>query len=544
MTKQDRSTKGEETRIACRGLLLLLLVAALGAPAAGQQPGEPWRPAPGDWPMFMHNAQNTGQTPATLPLQRLHLRWHQTFWEWTHLWSQPVIAGSDLYLAMMDGVLVHLDADSGRENWRHQAADAIAITPCIVDGLIIYGDFAGRIVALDRRDGRPRWSIQAGGAIYSSPTYADGRLFVGSNDGRLYCVDPVSGQVLWTFQAGEMIYSSPAYWDGVVYFASEDMYAYAVNAADGQLRWKHRLFGPCNRSNHPFVAAEAGVVVFTAPSNSDSEAGHSQKDTIWRSVPKPWLQKAWNTTGAVGHWQAKDIDEIVELSIRNIRQTPELQAIYVYDLKSGQEVRDFTYVGTSGQRHESPFLPLVTWYNNAARGVLVDGHILYLQDIENHVGGVFRVDLKTREFRRDSLDGHPHRGDEFTALTAAGNVPLAGFMEYVGAYNPQTRRRFEMFNEAHQRHWYVLPLPPPQLKIWPNDNPEGWQPGMREYLRMHDQAMKEGRSRIRAMVWGHFYTGLGTGYGGGAAYGQLIIANGRAYYPVGGSLICFEPAGR
>lgn len=527
----------------CRraSLWIVLLLFLPVAPAAGEEP--PWRPDPADWPMFMHDAQNTGATPAVLPLRPLHMRWHEAFWEWTHLWSQPAIVGPDLYLAMMDGVLVHLDAETGEERWRHQAADAIAVTPCVVGDLIVYGDFAGRIVALDRRSGEPRWQVPTDGPIYSSPTYADGLLFVGSNDARLYCLRPSDGEVLWAFETGDMIYSSPAYWDGVVYFASEDMHAYAVNAADGSLRWKHRLFGPCNRSNHPWVAAEAGKVVFCSASNSDAEAGHSQKSTIWMSVPKPWVAEAMGLAPGsnVGHWQLSDPYQQMRLSIRNAIERPELQAYYVFDLGSGQEMRDFTYRPAEGEPIVSPYLPFVCWYNNAARSVLV-GSRLYVQDMGiGGDGGVFQVDLATGEFRQVA-QGRPHRGDEYTALTATAGVPLAGFMNYVGALDPRGGRRIELWNHSDNRFWYQVPLPPPQLSIWPIDHPDGWQPGMGEYLQKDDQAMREGRAHTRALSWGHFYTGLGTGYGGGSCYGQLIVAGGTAYYPVAGNLICFEPA--
>ena len=116
--------------------------------------------------------------------------------------------------------------------WVNTAIDRSLPTVAIRDGILYTADFSGRIFALDADTGRELWRHTTDGPIWSSPLVADGKVYVGTDTG-----------VLWTFAAsrelkilGETrldspISTSPIVANGVLYVMTQRwLYAAAVGA--------------------------------------------------------------------------------------------------------------------------------------------------------------------------------------------------------------------------------------------------------------------------------------------------------------------------
>ena len=116
--------------------------------------------------------------------------------------------------------------------WVNTAIDRSLTTVAIRDGILYTADFSGRIFALDADTGRELWRHTTDGPIWSSPLVADGKVYVGTDTG-----------VLWTFAAsrelkilGETrldspISTSPIVAHGVLYVMTQRwLYAAAVGA--------------------------------------------------------------------------------------------------------------------------------------------------------------------------------------------------------------------------------------------------------------------------------------------------------------------------
>jgi hypothetical protein len=114
--------------------------------------------APGDWPMYRHDAARSGTVTTAVPSE-LKRRWSAPV---GGRLTQPVIAGGTVFVAATD---------------------------------------AHTVFALDAADGKPRWQFTAGGRVDSAPTLHDGRVCFGSADGYVYCLRASDGALAWRFRA-------------------------------------------------------------------------------------------------------------------------------------------------------------------------------------------------------------------------------------------------------------------------------------------------------------------------------------------------------
>jgi len=175
-------------------------------------------------------------------------------------WASPAVADGLVYQTFLlrpprcdpargrAGTLVALDAASGRVRWR-VALPPTESSPLVWHGLVYVGDWSGHVSAFDARTGARRWSIVTQGPVKGSVAVADGRAYVGAYDGRLYALDARTGRVLWRTSSRSRLgrrgafYSTPAIAYGRVYLGSTDGSVYSFGAVSGKLRWSHRTGG-------------------------------------------------------------------------------------------------------------------------------------------------------------------------------------------------------------------------------------------------------------------------------------------------------------
>jgi len=142
-----------------------------------------------NWGFGVNNARSLRAGVAIGPgnIERLRLAWTLALPQVTDMRSQPVAAGSALFLGTQAGSLLALDQASGCVHWHFAAtgsirsALALAATP---DGVptLFFADDLGSAYAVDARSGALRWRANVKlfptSVVSGSPSYHDGRLFV------------------------------------------------------------------------------------------------------------------------------------------------------------------------------------------------------------------------------------------------------------------------------------------------------------------------------------------------------------------------------
>ncbi|HMC67979.1 MAG TPA: PQQ-binding-like beta-propeller repeat protein, partial [Mycobacteriales bacterium] len=95
---------------------------------------------PVDWPAYGFDAARTHAAPFALA-PPFTVLWKQPG-DWSLIEFPPIAVGGRLYVGTNHGLVLALDAATGRIVWRRQLSRCIASSPAAVDGLIVVGVLA------------------------------------------------------------------------------------------------------------------------------------------------------------------------------------------------------------------------------------------------------------------------------------------------------------------------------------------------------------------------------------------------------------------
>lgn len=121
-------------------------------------------------------------------------------------------AGDWVIFSSFQGVVVCLNAVSGKERWRYTKSGPVNGTVAITAGTGVFGSCDGRLYFLRLADGILIRSVVAGSYLGGSPAIADGRVWAGAFGRGLLEVDLSSGKLLQRFlgQEGDTFMACPA----------------------------------------------------------------------------------------------------------------------------------------------------------------------------------------------------------------------------------------------------------------------------------------------------------------------------------------------
>ena len=157
----------------------------------------------------------------------------------------PVLEGGRLFVGTNHGLVLSVDAATGRVIWKRRFSGCVAASPSVGNGIAYLGFMnpppcdgtaPSFLAALNERSGRTLWRFRAG-VIEAPPLLAGGRVYFGSWDHRIYAVDARSGRLVWRFTAGDRVKAGVAFAGGTIFAASYDGRLYAQDARTGKLRW-------------------------------------------------------------------------------------------------------------------------------------------------------------------------------------------------------------------------------------------------------------------------------------------------------------------
>jgi outer membrane protein assembly factor BamB len=158
--------------------------------------------------------------------------------------TAPVYHQGKVFFAYVDGDLVAVDAQSGRQVWKRKLAGHLESSPMAVGGTLYLGTDKTNVVAVRASDGKVLWQLNSPAAIKASPSFHHGRLFVADYESGMFCLDARSGRLLWRTNTSKLapfgeggFYSSPAVAFGRVYAARDDGTIYAFDERTGRVDW-------------------------------------------------------------------------------------------------------------------------------------------------------------------------------------------------------------------------------------------------------------------------------------------------------------------
>ena len=204
----------------------------------------PKRPASFAWPDYGFDLARTHAAPP-LGLRPPFRKLWTVHGDWSLIEFPPVLDGGRLFLGTNHGLVLAVDASTGRVVWKRQFAGCVAASPAVGNGIVYLGFMdpppcrgtaPSFLAALDTRTGRTLWRFRAG-VVETPPLLAGGRVYFGSWDHRVYAVDARTGRLAWSFTTGDRVKGGVAFAGGTVFAGSYDGRLYALDARTGKLRW-------------------------------------------------------------------------------------------------------------------------------------------------------------------------------------------------------------------------------------------------------------------------------------------------------------------
>lgn len=202
------------------------------------------RPSRFSWPDYGFDLARTHAAPP-LGLRPPFRKLWTVHGDWSLIEFPPVLEDGRLFFGTNHGLVLGVDAASGRVAWKRQFAGCVAASPAVGKGVVYLGfmdpppcrgSAPSFLAALDARTGRTLWRFRSG-VVETSPLLAGGRAYFGSWDHRVYAVDARSGQLDWSFATGDRVKGGVAFAGGTIFAGSYDGRLYALDARTGKLRW-------------------------------------------------------------------------------------------------------------------------------------------------------------------------------------------------------------------------------------------------------------------------------------------------------------------
>ena len=167
----------------------------------------------------------------------------------------PVVGGGLVYsMDAVGNISAHNAADIGDRRWKSKGVSEEDSTFISGGGLAYDGgklyavSGRGLVVVLDATTGKEIWRKSLRAPFRSAPKVADGKLFATTIDNQLYALSTSNGEVMWTQRGisettGLMNTVSPAVAGGKVVVPYSSGEIYVLSSADGKEIWSETLTG-------------------------------------------------------------------------------------------------------------------------------------------------------------------------------------------------------------------------------------------------------------------------------------------------------------
>ncbi len=248
-----------------------------------------------DWPIFRHEASNTGFSSGAAPTSSVIQLWNYTLDVGSlSAPAYPVVAGGLVYVCSVDYSVYCFDGAAGTKVWSFNPGGETHSAPAVIDGRVYVGSDDGYVYCIDASSGTQVWNHSVGVSVDSPVNFADGQVYVESKTGDVYCLDAASGERIWSFPTGaEADRLSPAISEGYVFATNHNGDVFCLDAASGVCVWN---FTVGDAVGSP--AAVDGVIYFGSRDGNAYCLNASSGAMIWNYTT--WYNSAGPSHGY--HW--------------------------------------------------------------------------------------------------------------------------------------------------------------------------------------------------------------------------------------------------
>ncbi|MDH4019309.1 MAG: outer membrane protein assembly factor BamB [Xanthomonadales bacterium] len=182
---------------------------------------------------------------------------------------RPAYSSGVIFAADHKGMLMALDADSGRKRWEIKTELPFTGGPGVSDNLLLMGTENGEVFAFDASTGTQLWSATVTSEVLAAPGESDGIVVVRCIDGRVFGLDVDTGQRIWVYDHNVPLLTlrgnAPVLLRaGVAFVGYDGGQVVALNLEDGTLMWEQTLVTTEGRTELERLSDIDGQLVFIA----------------------------------------------------------------------------------------------------------------------------------------------------------------------------------------------------------------------------------------------------------------------------------------
>jgi outer membrane assembly lipoprotein YfgL len=165
----------------------------------------------------------------------------------------PAMQGNRIFAAGNNGLVVAVNRETGRTEWRRRLDYDITGGVGAGGGLVVVGTEKGHVIALNADNGEVRWESDVTSEVLAPPA-SDGRVVVvQTNDGNLVGLDAQNGAQRWIYETQVPALSlrgtsAPIIVQNFAIAALAGGTVISVALDNGTLRWEERVAIPTGRS--------------------------------------------------------------------------------------------------------------------------------------------------------------------------------------------------------------------------------------------------------------------------------------------------------
>ena len=167
---------------------------------------------------------------------------------------RPMGDGNRIYAASVNGIVVALDPESGKQVWRNKLGISLSSGPGVGEGLVVVVAADGDVVALSTEDGTERWRAYISGESLATPLVYEEWVIVQTVDNKLTALSVFDGADRWTVEQSTPALTmrgstSPMQVGQTVVTGFDNGRVMAIDLSSGDVEWDSMLAPPSGRSD-------------------------------------------------------------------------------------------------------------------------------------------------------------------------------------------------------------------------------------------------------------------------------------------------------
>jgi outer membrane protein assembly factor BamB len=124
----------------------------------------------------------------------------------------PVLVGDAVFAVSREGVLVRVDAATGRQRWRSNAEMPVSSGVGADAETVAVANEEGEVVAFEAASGKVRWRARVSSEVLAPPEIGAGLVLVRTIDNRIFAFGAADGKRRWVYQraAASLLLHAPS----------------------------------------------------------------------------------------------------------------------------------------------------------------------------------------------------------------------------------------------------------------------------------------------------------------------------------------------